>query len=275
MRINRKICVMIVALFLIGAFVPNVSVSAKENGLVHSNGTEKDGVYRLSQMFSDEMGMWQYYWYDGKASYSKMEYDAEGRKWQGRSPAVSSFISKDSWHTYVSGYTVAAFTCPKSGTVRIGTEQAVELQNVANTADGTIFIVMSDGEVLGTQLYLTKDKPKQEFEVVSMDVYEGQTIEFYLYMNVNNAGDSTKVLPFVEYTDYKAVEKKTIEKTDEVEEEPTLKTDIKPIEVPEEATFVIQPVQILIGAALVIVIGVVGLVLLVKKRGGHKKNEQN
>ncbi len=266
------VAALLLVVVLAGAVLPGMRSEAAENGVRNKNGTEADGVYRLAEMCNDEMGLWQYYWFDGIDDYSKMEYDSDSGGWAGSSPAATARIQGANWHTYIDGYTVATFTCPKSGTVRVGTEEAIELTNAPNTMDGTIFVVMSDDELVGTPVQVTKEEPKKEFATVEMDVYEGQVIGFYLHMNVTNAGDSTNVSAFVEYTDYKEVEAKNThmaEEEDTVEAE-KLRTDIKPT-VEEEVSFALNPLQIAIGTVPVVLIGILAALFAGKK--GKNKDE--
>lgn len=228
-------------------------------------------TYSLSKMYSSEMGEWKYQWFDGDNTYYDMILSEDGR-WMGAA-AKTAIINGVNWHPYTTGYTVATFTCPKSGTVKIGVEQEIKLNNPAASQDGTIYIVMSDGELIGEQIQVTPDNPKQNYESVELDVYEGQVIGFYLYMNVNNAGDSTTVAPFVEYLEYKEVAPKEVETEEVVETEDVLRTDIKPIYVSEGVEFQIQPIQILIGMAPIVLIGILILVVVLKKKKGSQEYE--
>lgn len=258
---------------LMSSLMLGTTSEASGEGPYKTNGTEKDGVYRLSKMYSEEMGMWQYYWFDGTSSYTKMSYNEKTAAHNGGSPATSAIIGGADWHTYISGYTVATFTCPKSGTVRIGMEEPVALEDAASSADGTILAVMSDGKLVGVPVQVTKEKPTSEYRAVEMDVYEGQVIGFYLHMNTTNAGDSTRVTPFVEYTDYKEVARtETKEEEKKVNEpEKVLRTDIAPINIEEEEVFVLNPVQLLGSSIPVVVAGALILIIVMKK--GNKKNE--
>lgn len=267
MKVKHILCAVMAALAVGAAMIPCVRVSAVPAGLANPNGAEKDGVYRLSRMISEETGVWEYYWFNTKQEYAPMEYNPETKGWQGVSPATTAIITSQTWHTYTQGYTVARFTCPESGRVRIGTETAVALSNLPNAKDGVIFIVMSDGEPLGESLLVTPQNPSQEFETVETDVYKGQEIEFFLYMNINNAGDSTTVTPFVEYTVYKDVAAKEKTAADTKKEELVLRTDIDPIGV-EEPVFEFRPIALLIGALPVLVIGVAVMIVLLKRREG-------
>lgn len=254
--------ILLLGICLIGAIVPGTTSAAAEGDM-----------YRFSQMYGEEMGLWQYYWFDGAGSYTKLSYDEGKAVYNGGSSAATAIIGNSSWHTYISGYTVATFTCPKSGTVRIGMEEPLALVNAASSADGTILAVMSDGKLVGIPVQVTKEEPSCEYETVEMDVYEGQVIGFYLHMNTNNAGDSTKVTPFVEYTEYKEVARTETtgeeQKTEEAEK--VLRTDIAPIEIKDEAAFVIKPVQLLGGIIPVVVVGVLVLIIAMKK--GNTKHE--
>lgn len=255
---------MLLVVSVISLLLPSTTIRAAEND-----------AYHFAKMYGSEMNEWKYYWYDGYDSYVEMIYNEESGAWTGPDYLTTAIINKTSWHPFTSGYTVATFTCPKSGTVRIGTDTPVELTNVANTMDGTILAVMSDGELIGKPVQVTADNPIQEYDAVEMDVYEGQKISFYLHMNITNAGDSTTVSPYVEYTSYKDVEP-TTPKADadtKTEEEKVLRTDIRPMNIEENTVFVISPVQMVIGAAPIIVIGVLILIFMMKK--GKNKNEQN
>ncbi|MDD6479529.1 MAG: hypothetical protein PUF48_07000 [Oscillospiraceae bacterium] len=229
-------------------------------------GSEKDGVYRLSRMFSDLMGDWKYYWFDN-VNYHEMIY--QDGTWTGGKAASYARIGGGgvSWHPHINGYTVAAFTCPESGTVHIGSEIPVEVN--AASADGVIFSVVSENQLLGEQYIVTPQNPSQEFAPIEIDAYKGQVIYFFLYMNAGNSGDSTKVAPYVKYVDYKYVEpyKSNVTKEDDVE--PTLRTDVKPIET-EEDEFTLNILQILLGCipSFIIVIAFV-LYKIIKRR---KKN---
>ena len=274
---NRKVpaAMLLIALILTGVLNVDITAYAANKGLNNPTGTEKDGVYRLTQMCTDKMGLWQYYWTDGTEA-TKMVYDEEGKIWKGASPATTAMVGGNtSWHTYTSGYSLATFTCPASGSVRIGTETAIELTNAEVSADGTIFIVMSDGKLIGTPVQVEKANPKQEYETVEMDVYEGQVIGFYLHMNVNNAGDSTRVQPFVEYTTYKDVKPAQQDiKQDadpKTEGEKVLRTDIAPMKSREKVSFAVNPVQIMIGAVPVVIIGICILIILLSSKKRSKE----
>ena len=260
--VSRKkkapIAAMLLGVSLVGTMMPGFTSSAAES------------AYRLSEMCTDEMGLWQYYWYDGKETNVEMVYDSEAGRWTGDT-AKAAIIDGTNWHPHSSGYTLATFTCPESGTVRIGTETPIELTNAANSKDGTIFAVMSDDMLVGTPVQVTPDNTTAEYETIEMDVYKGQVIGFYLHMCVNNAGDSTKVSPFVEYVGYKEVAPAEKEEKDTTTEEKVLRTDIKPMTIKEDTAFGINPTQIAIGGVPVIAIGVLGLILILKK--GKKKNE--
>lgn len=229
-------------------------------------GSEKDGVYRLSRMFSDRMGDWKYYWFDN-VNFHDMFY--EDGTWTGGKEASYARIGGGgvSWHPHIAGYTVAAFTCPKSGTVCIGSEVPIEVN--AASADGIIFSVVSENQLLGEQYIVTPDNPSQEFAPIEIDAYEGQTIYFFLYMNAGNSGDSTTVAPYVKYLEYKYVEPYKSVVTNTETAEPVLRTDVKPIKA-ESKEFSFNPLQILIGCipSLVIIIAVV-LFKVIKRR---KKN---
>ncbi len=254
------------------------SSSGGSEGYISSiSGTEEDGVYRLSQMFSDKMGEWCYYWFDNTNVYNEMAYNAEGKEWTGQTEstnAKTALISSSMiWHTYTSGYTTATFTCPKSGTVTVGMESDLMLLNQTNSPDGTIVTVVSDQEVLGEQIVLTPDNPQQKYEEVSLDVYEGQVIYFYLYMNINNAGDSTLVTPYVKYTDYKSVEKKEISATDSFNgtEDRELRMDLQGQQLAEETEFALHTMKLVMGimSAVGVFAIVIILIISIKRR---KKN---
>lgn len=240
-------------------------------------GTEKDGVYRLSQMFSDKMEEWSYYWFDNSNVYNEMAYNKETKGWSGKTETTNAntagINASMSWHPYTSGYTTAAFTCPKSGTVTVGMESDLVLLNQANCDDGTIVTVVSDQEVLGEQILLTPDNPQQKYKAVSIDVYEGQVIYFYLYMNINNAGDSTLVTPYVKYTDYKPVEKKEITETDSFNgaEDRELRTDIQGQQLAEKTEFALHTSKLIMGimSAVGVFAIVIILIIVIKRR---KKN---
>ena len=257
MKIKKLLSAVSLSVIVLGTTflnIPFLSFAAEDN-------------YSLSEMYSGEMGLWEYHWFDGDATYHKMVLSEDGR-WMG-AEAKTAIINGVNWHPYTKGYTVATFTCPASGTVKIGVEQEIKLNNPAASQDGTIYIVMSDGELIGEQIQVTPDNPKLNYETVELDVYEGQVIGFYLYMNVNNAGDSTTVAPFVQYTEYKHVEPQVVEKEETVEKEEVLRTDIKPVYVSENKDFQIQPIQILIGTLPVLVIGILILVVVLKKKKGE------
>lgn len=261
MKIRRmlgKVFSLIVAISIVSFQIPFLSFAAGD-------------TYSLSEMYSSEMGAWKYQWFDGDTTYYDMILSEDGR-WMG-ADAKTAIINGVNWHPYTKGYTVATFTCPKSGTVKIGVEQEIKLNNPAASQDGTIYIVMSDGELIGEQIQVTPENPKQNYESVELDVYEGQVIGFYLYMNVNNAGDSTTIAPFVEYLEYKEVTPKEIEKEEVIETEDVLRTDIKPIYVSEGIEFQIQPIQILIGMAPIVVIGILILIVVIRKKKGNQDNE--
>ena len=259
---KSAVVAMLLVVSVMGMLFPGTTIHAAEND-----------SYHLAKMYGSEMNEWKYYWYDGYDSYMEMVYNEESGAWTGPDYVTTAIIDKTSWHPFTSGYTVATFTCPKSGTVRVGTDVPVELTNVANTMDGTILSVMSDGKLIGKPVQVTADNPSKEYEVVEMDVYEGQEISFYLHMNITNAGDSTTISPFVEYTNYKDVEKTNTEKDKNSgkDEEKVLRTDIKPMNTNENTMFEISVVQMVIGAVPVILLGVLILVSTLKK--GKNKHE--
>ena len=101
-------------------------------------------------------------------------------------------------------------------------------------------------------------------------------------MNVNNAGDSTKVLPFVEYKEYKDVQRVQKDEEDDKQTavtvvEKTLRTDIKPIKIKEDIQFEIIPMQIIIGTLPIILAGVIVIPLILikgkRRKNGADKNE--
>lgn len=229
-------------------------------------GSEKDGVYRLSRMFSDLMGDWKYYWFDNVNFHDMIYQDGT---WTGGATASYARIGGGgvSWHPHISGYTVAAFTCPESGTICIGSEIPIEVNNAS--ADGIIFSVVSENQLLGEQYIVTPQNPSQEFAPIEIDAYKGQVIYFFLYMNAGNAGDSTQLAPYVKYLDYKYVEPYKSNVKKEETAEPVLRTDVKPIET-EEGEFTVNILQILLGCIPSIIIAIAVVLYIVLKR--RKKN---
>ena len=94
-------------------------------------------------------------------------------------------------------------------------------------------------------------------------------------MNVNNAGDSTRVQPFVEYTTYKDVKPAQQDiKQDadpKTEGEKVLRTDIAPMKSREKVSFAVNPVQIMIGAVPVVIIGICILIILLSSKKRSKE----
>lgn len=257
---KKKIVVtpLIVLLIMVSVFIKNPAVQA-----LGVNRTENNGFYSLSQMCNDKTNLWTYYWFDG-TDYNEMFYDNETSFWKGNSPANTAMISGSKyWHPYISGYTVAKFTCPKSGTVKISTEKPLELSTPGSSSDGIMFVVMSDDKLIGDPIHLDALNPKKDYETTQIDVYEGQEIGFYLNMYVNNAGDSTVVTPCVEYIGYKDVnvpdKKSNIIKPGGTEK--TLRTDIKPAEIKEDIPFVIDFKKILVSLLPVLVLGFIIMII--------------
>ncbi len=246
----------ILSVLMLSTFVPNSALASGE-------------VYKLSEMLSENTDTWQYYWHSGK-EYMEMEY-ADG-EWNGGTKAHTAIVGKEKWHPYISGYTVVAFNCPASGTVKVGMEKPLEVNAI--TMDGVYFSVISELQLISDMYLLNAENPKQEFETLQFDVYEGQVIYFFLNMNVNNSGDSTTITPYIQYTEYKEVEPSGIGDvtTQGDETEPVLKTDIKPLEISGyDGKLVYNPIQIAVGAAVPLGIGVLILICsLIKKKGGMK-----
>lgn len=163
-----------------------------------------DGMYSFSEMFGNWTDPWFYYWYNGGVYYpltwNNGQYDGT------EDGAPHAIIANGYMHPAPTGVTALAFKVPEAGRVRIGMEDTLILGSPAESVDGTIVSVISDGELLCDQYWLTSENPSYIFEPVELEVYEGQIIYFYLSKAITNAGDSTRVLPYVEYLDYHDVE---------------------------------------------------------------------
>lgn len=239
------------------------------HGPISVSAEEPKTDYVLSQDFTYTAGVWQYYWYND--GYNPLMYDGQREAWHGEeygSAASSVLVTKDMmWHPGTAGYTTVAFTAPESGSVTIGMEQPLELLN-PDLSDGTVFSAISDFQMIGEQHLLTKENPKQEFEPVTIDVYKGQNIYFYLYMNTNNAGDSTRVTPYIKYNEFKDVPVPETVEEEEEEAEPVLRTDVKAMEIADENQSAgINVISVVSGAATAIGFSAIvfAVVLLIKR----------
>lgn len=263
---------------LLFMLVPANDCLAANNGLKNPNGTANNGVYRLSKMCKEDNEYWDYYWMDTQNERVPLLRDADG-VWRGDSTCQYAVISSTTWHPHSAGYTLATFTCPDSGRIRIGSEVPLVLTQAANTQDGIVFVAMSDEEVLGEIIRLTKENPTKEFETVELDVYKGQEICFYLSHYYTNAGDSTQLQPFVEYVEYKEVDQPIKDNNEEeknsrmknILSDETVRTDIEPIEIREEAEFVLKPSQLVIGSIPILLVGIIGIFLATKRRAKKKE----
>ena len=163
-----------------------------------------DGVYSFSKMFGNWTDPWFYYWYNGGVYYPLIWNNGQFDGTEDGAP--HAIVANGYMHPAPTGVTAIAFKVPESGRVKIGMEDTLILGSPAESVDGTIVSVISDGELLCDQYWLTSENPSYVFEPVELEVYEGQIIYFYLSKAITNAGDSTRVLPYVEYLDYHEVE---------------------------------------------------------------------
>lgn len=113
-------------------------------------------------------------------------------------------ISAENAHPYPGYDAVRVFRAPKSGTICISMNQdSITLGNGTSGAEDGVYVSirLNDGSSVKELYPKTLVLPGETvvFDPIEVEIYEGWELWFVVNCNANNAGDSTKISPIVEY----------------------------------------------------------------------------
>ena len=191
-----------------------VSPAGSKEVTIISNvtGTRKDGVYKITEEFGENMENWACFWENANVRYRMTFHD--GTYYYDKASHGTIAANGTKWHPHIAGSNVLVFTCPESGRICVGSECTMEVKG--DTVDGVNIKLISERNLLGDSYLLDSKNPSQEFKPIEFDVYKGQKLSFYFDLNINNASDSTTFAPYVKYLEYKEVAKYTRKKNPKV-----------------------------------------------------------
>ena len=185
---------------------PTITYPSSDGG---EDDAEEKTVYSFSEDYqtkSSTTGVWRYYVREAVSNqWTALNYNDETGRWEAPSALGTAYIWKGGMHpsganTASAAYqTVLRFVAPRAGRLTVSFPDGITVDS--NSADGVTLSFWADGtsdQRFNTVLYSAGNTA---IDTYTVDVREGQELNFLLHCNGNTNGDTTSINPTITYSD--------------------------------------------------------------------------